>query len=202
MVTPGSLQVTYKGEAGFDTANSYDFVGDDREDATETIAITAVSTTKNGSRKNVLNLSGTSRYESGTATGDDIDTLKIEVTTLTLQELADLADASITAEDSYCGIDLADVDLFYFSGQGNYGTEPSNMISAATVIAKLAFGVDDSGIRTAAARVPVIMDYNFYAKNSTQSNEVLTKLALTLLQVSDDNVATAIAGQGDSYWEK
>ena len=46
MVTPGSLQVTYKGEAGFDTANSYDFVGDDREDATETIAITAVSTTR------------------------------------------------------------------------------------------------------------------------------------------------------------
>lgn len=39
------------------------------------------------------------------------------------------------------------------------------------------------------------MGYNFYAKNSTQSNEVLTKLALTLLQVSDDNVATAIAGQ-------
>lgn len=65
-------------------------------------------------QENVLNLSGTSRYESGTATGDDIDTLKIEVTTLTLQELADLADASITAEDSYCGIDLADVDLFYF----------------------------------------------------------------------------------------
>lgn len=201
MVTPGSLQVTYKGEAGFDTANSYDFVGDDREDATETIAYNGGFYNKEWFKKNVLNLSGTSRYESGTATGDDIDTLKIEVTTLTLQELADLADASITAEDSYCGIDLADVDLFYFSGQGNYGAEPSNMISAATVIAKLAFGVDDSGIRTAAARVPVIMDYNFYAKNSTQSNEVLTKLALTLLQVSDDNVATAIAGQGDSYWE-
>ena len=127
MVTPGSLQVTYKGEAGFDGFYNKEWF-----------------------KKNVLNLSGTSRYESGTATGDDIDTLKIEVTTLTLQELADLADASITAEDSYCGIDLADVDLFYFSGQGNYGAEPSNMVSAATVIAKLAFGVDGSGISQSA----------------------------------------------------
>lgn len=74
------------------------------------------------------------------------------------------------------------------------------MVSAATLIAKMAFGVDDSGIRTAAARVPVIMDYNFYAGNSAQGNAVLTKLALVLLQVSDDNVASAIAGQGDSYW--
>lgn len=90
MVTPGSLQVTYKGEAGFDTANSYDFVGDDREDATETIAYNGGFYNKEWFKKNVLNLSGTSRYESGTATGDDIDTLKIEVTTLTLQELADL----------------------------------------------------------------------------------------------------------------
>lgn len=169
MVTPGSLQVTYKGEAGFDTANSYDFVGDDREDATETIAYNGGFYNKEWFKKNVLNLSGTSRYESGTATGDDIDTLKIEVTTLTLQELADLADASITAEDSYCGIDLADVDLFYFSGQGNYGAEPSNMVSAATVIAKLAFSVDDSGIRTAAARVPVIMDYNFMPRTAPRA---------------------------------
>ena len=91
------------------------------------------------------------------------------MTTLTLQELADLADASITAEDSYCGIDLADVDLFYFSGQGNYGAEPSNMVSAATVIAKLAFGVDGSGIRTAAARVPVIMDYNFMPRTAPRA---------------------------------
>lgn len=200
LVTPGSLQVTYKNETGFDPANSYDFVGDDREDATETIAYNGGFYNKEWFKKNVLNLSGTSRYESGTATGDDIDMLKIEVTTLTLQELADLADASITAEDSYCGIDLADVDLFYFSGQGDYGAEPSNMVSAATMIAKMAFGVDDSGTRTAAARVPVVMDYNFYAKNSARSNGVLTKLALALLQVSDDNVAAAIASQGDSYW--
>lgn len=71
------------------TANSYDFVGDDREDATETIAYNGGFYNKEWFKKNVLNLSGTSRYESGTATGDDIDTLKIEVTTLTLQELAD-----------------------------------------------------------------------------------------------------------------
>ena len=66
MVTPGSLQVTYKGEAGFDTANSYDFVGDDREDATETIAYNGGFYNKEWFKKNVLNLSGTSRYESGT----------------------------------------------------------------------------------------------------------------------------------------
>lgn len=200
LVTPGTLQVTYKGETGFDPANSYDFLGDDREDVTETIAYNGGFYNKEWFKKNVLNLSGTSRYESGTATGDDIDTLKIEVTTLTLQELADLADASVAAEDSYCGIDLADVDLFYFSGQGTYGAEPANVASAATAIAKMAFGVDADGTRTAASRVPVVMDYNFYAKNSAQGNNVLTKLALTLLQVSDDTVSTALAGQGDSYW--
>lgn len=43
------------------------------------------------------------------------------------------------------------------------------MISAATVIAKLAFGVDDSGIRTAAARVPVIMDYNFMPRTAPRA---------------------------------
>ena len=59
MVTPGSLQVTYKGEAGFDTANSYDFVGDDREDATETIAYNGGFYNKEWLKKNVLN-----RYQS------------------------------------------------------------------------------------------------------------------------------------------
>ena len=202
MVTPATLQVTYKDEEGFDkTADTYDFIGDDREDVSETIVYDGGFYNKEWFKKNVLNLSGTSRYEAGTATGGDIDTLKIEVTTLTLQELADLADTSVAEEDSYCGMNLADADLIYFSGQGTYEAEPANMATAATAISKMAFGVDDKGARTASARVPVILDYNFYAQNISLGNGVLSKLALTLLQVSDDNVTTAIAGNGDSYWE-
>ena len=199
LVTPGSLQVTYRDEDP-SLSYDYDFVGDDRETALDTVSYNGGFYNKEWFKKNVLNLTGTSRYENGTATGDDIDTLKIEVTTLTLQQLADLADVSITAEDAYCGLNLQDVNLIYFSGQGTYAQEPSNMTSAATMLAKMVFGMNDSGVRSDASRVPVIMDYNFYAKNSAQGNEVLKKLALTLLQVSDDTVATALNSQGDAYW--
>ena len=197
LVTSGSVQVTYRDEdplASYD----YDFVGDDRETALDTISYNGGFYNKEWFKKNVLNLTGTSRYENGTASGDDIDSLKIEVTTLTLQELADLADASVA--DSYCGVDLADVDLIYFSGQGSYPQEPDNMTSAATTLAKMVFGITDNGERDDAARVPVIMDYNFYAKNSAQGNTVLKKLALTLLQVADDTVAAALESQGDAFW--
>lgn len=200
LVTPGTLQVTYKTQPGFEASTSYDFVGDNRETFVETITYDGGFYNKEWFKKKVLNLSGTSRYEIGTASGEDIDTLNIEVTTLTLEELANLTDPAVTDEDSYCGVKLEDVDLIYLSGQGTYGAEPSNIVPAATALAKMAFGVTDSNERTDAARVPVILDYNFYAKNSAQNNTVLKKLALTLLQVSDSAVASALYSQGDAYW--
>ena len=83
------------------------------------------------------------------------------------------------------------------------------MTSAATALTKMIFGIKDTtGERNNADRVPVVMDYGFYSKNKTlaeepnnnQNNKILTQMALTILKVSDDNIAKEVASQGDAYW--
>ena len=83
------------------------------------------------------------------------------------------------------------------------------MTSAATALTKMIFGIKDTtGERNDADRVPVVMDYGFYSQNKTlaeepnnnQNNKILTQMALTILKVSDDNIAKEVASKGDAYW--
>ena len=208
MVSSGTMQVYRQGEAGYDASNSYDFIGDNAKDALDTVAYDGGFYNKEWFKKQVLNLSGTSRYESGSpsGTGGDIDQLKIEVTTLTVEELAKLVNPE---EQAYYGVDLDNVDLIYLSGRGSYAAESVNMTSVATALTKMIFGIKDTtGERNNADRVPVVMDYGFYSQNkklaeepnNNQNNKILTQMALTILKVSDDNIATEVASQGDAYW--
>lgn len=204
----GTMQVHLRDESGYDASNSYDFIGDNAKDALGTVAYDGGFYNKEWFKKQVLNLSGTSRYESGSAStaGEEIDQLKIEVTTLTVEELAKLVNPE---EQAYYGVDLDNVDLIYLSGRGSYAAESVNMTSAATALTKMIFGIKDTtGERNDADRVPVVMDYGFYSQNKTlaeepnnnQNNKILTQMALTILKVSDDSIATEVASQGDAYW--
>ena len=204
----GTMQVHLRDESGYDASNSYDFIGDNAKDALGTVAYDGGFYNKEWFKKQVLNLSGTSRYESGSAStaGEEIDQLKIEVTTLTVEELAKLVNPE---EQAYYGVDLDNVDLIYLSGRGSYAAESVNMTSAATALTKMIFGIKDTtGERNNADSVPVVMDYGFYSKNKTlaeepnnnQNNKILTQMALTILKVSDDNIAKEVASQGDAYW--
>ena len=204
----GAMQVYRQGESGYDALNSYDFIGDNAKDALGTVAYDGGFYNKEWFKKQVLNLSGTSRYESGSAsgTGGNIDKLKIEVTTLTVEELAKLVNPG---EQAYYGVDLDNVDLIYLSGRGSYAAESVNMTSVATALTKMIFGIKDTtGERNNADRVPVVMDYGFYSQNKTlaeepnnnQNNKILTQMALTILKVSDDNIAKEVASKGDAYW--
>ena len=208
MVSSGTMQVYLQGEPGYDASNSYDFIGDNAKDALDNVAYDGGFYNKEWFKKQVLNLSGTSRYESGSpsGTGGDIDQLKIEVTTLTVEELAKLVNPE---EQAYYGVDLDSVDLIYLSGRGSYAAESVNMTSAATALTKMIFGIKDTtGERNDADRVPVVMDYGFYSQNKTlaeepnnnQNNKILTQMALTILKVSDDNIAKEVASKGDAYW--
>ena len=204
----GTMQVHLRDESGYDASNSYDFIGDNAKDALGTVAYDGGFYNKEWFKKQVLNLSGTSRYESGSAStaGEKIDQLKIEVTTLTVEELAKLVNPE---EQAYYGVDLDNVDLIYLSGRGSYAAESVNMTSAATALTKMIFGIKDTtGERNDADRVPVVMDYGFYSQNKTlaeepnnnQNNKILTQMALTILKVSDDNIAKEVASKGDAYW--
>lgn len=204
----GTMQVHLRDESGYDASNSYDFIGDNAKDALVTVAYDGGFYNKEWFKKQVLNLSGTSRYESGSAStaGEEIDQLKIEVTTLTVEELAKLVNPE---EQAYYGVDLDNVDLIYLSGRGSYAAESVNMTSAATALTKMIFGIKDTtGERNDADRVPVVMDYGFYSQNKTlaeepnnnQNNKILTQMALTILKVSDDNIAKEVASKGDAYW--
>ena len=204
----GTMQVHLRDESGYDASNSYDFIGDNAKDALGTVAYDGGFYNKEWFKKQVLNLSGTSRYESGSAsgTGGDIDQLKIEVTTLTVEELAKLVNPE---EQTYYGVDLDNVDLIYLSGRGSYAAESVNMTSVATALTKMIFGIKDTtGERNDADRVPVVMDYGFYSQNkklaeepnNNQNNKILTQMALTILKVSDDNIAKEVASKGDAYW--
>lgn len=208
MVSSGTMQVYTQGESGYEASNSYDFIGDNAKDALDTVAYDGGFYNKEWFKKQVLNLSGTSRYESGSpsGTGGEIDQLKIEVTTLTVEELAKLVNPE---EQAYYGVDLDNVDLIYLSGKGTYTTLPKSIskdsrAAVARYIAKKAFGIiDDEGTRSDSARVPVIMDYSFYTDNVSVKNKELANLALTLLRVSDTSIKLAedIANK-DSFWTK
>lgn len=204
----GTMQVHLRDESGYDASNSYDFIGDNAKDALVTVAYDGGFYNKEWFKKQVLNLSGTSRYETGSSStaGEEIDQLKIEVTTLTVEELAKLVNPE---EQTYYGVDLDNVDLIYLSGRGSYAAESVNMTSAATALTKMIFGIKDTtGERNDADRVPVVMDYGFYSQNKTlaeepnnnQNNKILTQMALTILKVSDDNIAKEVASKGDAYW--
>lgn len=204
----GTMQVHLRDESGYDASNSYDFIGDNAKDALVTVAYDGGFYNKEWFKKQVLNLSGTSRYETGSSStaGEEIDKLKIEVTTLTVEELAKLVNPE---EQAYYGVDLDNVDLIYLSGRGSYAAESVNMTSAATALTKMIFGIKDTtGERNDADRVPVVMDYGFYSQNKTlaeepnnnQNNKILTQMALTILKVSDDNIAKEVASKGDAYW--
>lgn len=205
----GTMKVYRQGESGYNALNSYDFIGDNAKDALDTVAYDGGFYNKEWFKKQVLNLSGTSRYESGSAsgTGGNIDKLKIEVTTLTVEELAKLVNPE---EQAYYGVDLDSVDLIYLSGKGTYTKIDDSTVNkksraaVARYIAKKAFGIIDAeGTRSDSARVPVIMDYSFYTDNVTVKNKELANLALTLLRVSDTNtkLAESIANK-DSFWTK
>lgn len=207
----GTMQVYTREEVGYEASNSYDFIGDNAKDALDTVAYDGGFYNKEWFKKQVLNLSGTSRYESGVSsnTTGDIDQLKIEVTTLTVEELAKLVNPE---EQAYYGVDLDNVDLIYLSGKGNYTNISDSTVSKtsraaiARYIATKAFGIiDDKGTRSDSARVPVIMDYSFYEENRDVKNKELANLALTLLRVSDTNtkLAESIANKGnDNFWRK
>lgn len=208
-VTASSVEIKTAEDTGFDPAQTYDFIGDDRENALETIRYNGGINNKEWFKKQVLNLSGEGKYEGTASVSGDVDALKIEVTTLTLQELADLTNPEVSADKSYCGVDIDDVDMIYLSGRGSYAAESVNMTSAATALTKMIFGIKDTtGERNNADRVPVVMDYGFYSQNkklaeepnNNQNNKILTQMALTILKVSDDNIAKEVASQGDAYW--
>lgn len=207
----GTMQVHLRDESGYDASNSYDFIGDNAKDALVTVAYDGGFYNKEWFKKQVLNLSGTSRYETGSSStaGEEIDQLKIEVTTLTVEELAKLVNPE---EQAYYGVDLDSVDLIYLSGNGTYtnidnsNVDKKSRAAVARYIAKKAFGIiDDEGTRSDSARVPVIMDYSFYTDNVSAQNKELANLALTLLRVSDTSadLAKSIANKDkDSFWTK
>ena len=207
----GIMQVHLRNELGYDASNSYDFIGDNAKDALDTVAYDGGFYNKEWFKKQVLNLSGTSRYESvsSSGTGGNIDQLKIEVTTLTVEELAKLVNPD---EQAYYGVNLDSVDLIYLSGNGTYmnidnsKVDKKSRAAVARYIAKKAFGIiDDEGTRSDSARVPVIMDYSFYTDNVSAKNKELANLALTLLRVSDTStsLAKSIANKDkDGFWGK
>ena len=206
MVSSGTMQVSTRLDSGYEASNSYDFIGDNAKDALVTVAYDGGFYNKEWFKKQVLNLSGSSRYEKEADYSGEVNDFNIEVTTLTLAQLAEL---TATDSQAYYGINLDDVDLIYLSGRGSYAAESVNMTSAATALTKMIFGIKDTtGERNNADRVPVVMDYGFYSQNKTlakepnnnQNNKILTQMALTILKVSDDNIAKEVASQGDAYW--
>ena len=189
-VQDSNVQVLVRGENGFDPLNTYDFIGDAKADSLGNIVYNGGFENREWFKKYVLNLSD-----------DEISKMQIEVTTLTVQELADLAE-----KQTYCGLNLADVDMIYLSGQGSYGAEPGNVAYLANAIARLCFGIesdsDTAQNRNNSVRTPVVMDYKFYENNQTAGNAVLTRLALTLLRVSDAEVYNALVKEQLTYWDE
>lgn len=203
----GTTTVKVQGiDADFIAQDTYDFIGDNSKNVFETVTYSGGFYNKEWFKKEVLNLSGSSRYEKDTDYSGEVNDFNIEVTTLTLAQLAEL---TATDSQAYYGINLDDVDLIYLSGRGSYAAESVNMTSAATALTKMIFGIKDTtGERNNADRVPVVMDYGFYSQNkklaeepnNNQNNKILTQMALTILKVSDDNIAKEVASQGDAYW--
>ena len=210
-VGTGTTTVKVQGiDADFIAQDTYDFIGDNSKNVFETVTYSGGFYNKEWFKKEVLNLSGSSRYEKDADYSGEVNDFNIEVTTLTLAQLAEL---TATDSQAYYGINLDDVDLIYLSGRGSYAAESVNMTSVATALTKMIFGIKDTtGERNNADRVPVVMDYGFYSQNKTlaeepnnnqnnnQNNKILTQMVLTILKVSDDSIATEVASQGDAYW--
>ena len=155
-------------DADFSAQDTYDFIGDNSKNVFETVTYSGGFYNKEWFKKEVLNLSGSSRYEKDTDYSGEVNDFNIEVTTLTLAQLAEL---TATDSQAYYGINLDDVDLIYLSGRGSYAAESVNMTSAATALTKMIFGIKDTtGERNNADRVPVVMDYGFYSKNKTKNS--------------------------------
>ena len=143
-------------DADFSAQDTYDFIGDNSKNVFETVTYSGGFYNKEWFKKEVLNLSGSSRYEKDTDYSGEVNDFNIEVTTLTLAQLAEL---TATDSQAYYGINLDDVDLIYLSGRGSYAAESVNMTSAATALTKMIFGIKDTtGERNNADRVPVVMD--------------------------------------------
>ncbi len=207
-----------RGDADFDeTKATYDFIGDDSASVYDTVTYSGGIYNQEWFKKQVLNLSGRGRYETDADadTSSEMNRMKIEVSTVTLAELAKLAGAMALTDETartaavkaaYCGVDLSEVDMIYLSGRGTYlglgETEQDNMMAAATLLARLGFGygVGNRSTRSDADRIPVVMDYGFYSGNKAAGNTAFSNLALSLLLVSDEEVAAAVGTQGSAFW--
>ena len=128
-------------DADFSAQDTYDFIGDNSKNVFETVTYSGGFYNKEWFKKEVLNLSGSSRYEKDTDYSGEVNDFNIEVTTLTLAQLAEL---TATDSQAYYGINLDDVDLIYLSGRGSYAAESVNMTSAATALTKMIFGIKDT----------------------------------------------------------
>ena len=92
----GTTTVKVKGiDADFSAQDTYDFIGDNSKNAFETVTYSGGFYNKEWFKKEVLNLSGSSRYEKDADYSGEANKFNIEVTTLTLAQLAEL-----TATDS------------------------------------------------------------------------------------------------------
>lgn len=184
----GSIDVKKIGvDQDFDEAEEarFRFAGSYEDEAIVTVSYSGGIVNNEWFKYNVLNLSANTG-DNGT---DEVSGFRVEVTTITYSELADLADPD---RDAYFGINLDDVDFIYLSGQGMNGSEVSNIGNAALKLAKLAFGAGDDGSVTFTSRVPVVMDYAFYENSGADS--YLKKLSLLLLQAENETVAEQVAG--------
>lgn len=207
-----------RGDADFDdTKTTYDFIGDDSASVYDTVTYSGGIYNQEWFKKQVLNLSGHGRYEADADTdaSSEMNRMKIEVSTVTLEELAKLAGAMALTDETarteamkaaYCGVDLSQVDMIYLSGRGNYvslgNTQQENLAAAATLLARLGFGygAGNNITRSDADRVPVVVDYGFYSENKAVGNTVAARLVLSLLLVSDEGVASAIGTEGNAFW--
>lgn len=207
-----------RGDADFDdTKTTYDFIGDDSASVYDTVTYSGGIYNQEWFKKQVLNLSGHGRYEADADTdaSSEMNRMKIEVSTVTLEELAKLAGAMALTDETarteamkaaYCGVDLSQVDMIYLSGRGNYvslgNTQQENLAAAATLLARLGFGygAGNNITRSDADRVPVVVDYGFYSGNKAAGNTAAASLVLSLLLVSDEEVASAIGTEGNAFW--
>ena len=207
-----------RGDADFDdTKTTYDFIGDDSASVYDTVTYSGGIYNQEWFKKQVLNLSGHGRYEADADTdaSSEMNRMKIEVSTVTLEELAKLAGAMALTDETarteamkaaHCGVDLSQVDMIYLSGRGNYvslgNTQQENLAAAATLLARLGFGygAGNNITRSDADRVPVVVDYGFYSENKAVGNTVAARLVLSLLLVSDEGVASAIGTEGNAFW--
>lgn len=188
--TEAATHVLYETEAGFDASKTYVFVGDSRQMVVNTFRYDGGLYSNEWFKAHVLNLSGHSGYEKVSVSDGDMASMNVEVKTLTMNQLVDMVN-----NDGYYGVNLEDVDFLYLSGQGSYWNYGEGLEEAALRLAKMAYGVGDVD-----KRIPVVMDYQFYEENKNAGNDVLTKLALILLQVDNTTMSATVEGADAQFW--